>query len=509
MRVALAQVDPTVGDIDGNLVLALESARHAAALGADILVLPELVLTGYPPEDLLGKQHFVDRAMEATRMFAAETACPALIGTVHRDEAGLHNSAVYAHDGRIDAVYHKRMLPNYGVFDEERHFEPGRSDGIIEVNGVTCGVTVCEDVWYAEPVMRLAAQGVRVVFNLSASPFFAGKGLSRERMLVRRSIESGVWMAYCNLIGGQDELVFDGRSVVVAPDGTVAGRAEGFVSELLVVEVDPGCAPRPQRVAPRTEHEAEVYEALVLGLRDYIHKNGFTGVVLGLSGGIDSALTATIATDALGSENVRGVLMPSRYSSPGSLVDAQELADALGIETYRISIERPFDAMRQALAGVFEGLGEDVTEENLQARVRGTILMALSNKFGWLVLATGNKSELSVGYSTLYGDMVGGFAPIKDVFKTRVYDLARWRNEKSHVVPEATLTKPPSAELRPGQTDQDTLPPYDVLDRILIEYVEQDRSVEQIAQLGYDAALAERIARLVDAAEYKRRQGPI
>jgi len=273
--------------------------------------------------------------------------------------------------------------------------------------------------------------------------------------------------------------------------------------------VDPGGAPRSQRVAPRTEHEAEVYEALVLGLRDYIHKNGFTGVVLGLSGGIDSALTATLATDALGSENVRGVLMPSQYSSPGSLVDAQELADALGIETYRISIERPFDAMREALAGVFEGLGEDVTEENLQARVRGTILMALSNKFGWLVLATGNKSELSVGYSTLYGDMVGGFAPIKDVFKTRVYDLARWRNEKSHVIPEATLTKPPSAELRPGQTDQDTLPPYDVLDRILIEYVEQDRSVEQIAQLGYDAALAERIARLVDAAEYKRRQGPI
>ncbi|MHB8705151.1 MAG: NAD+ synthase [Coriobacteriia bacterium] len=509
MRIALAQIDPTVGDIDGNLVLALHSAEQAAALGVDLLLLPELVLTGYPPEDLLAKTHFIDRAMEAAGVFAAEAACPSLLGTAYRDDDGIHNSAVYARGGGIEAVYNKRLLPNYGVFDEERYFDPGRGTTLIEIDGVACGVTVCEDIWQPEPVARLAASGARVVLNLSASPFHAGKGVSRERMLVRRAIEFGVWIVYCNVVGGQDELVFDGRSVVIAPDGTIVARAGAFTSEMLVVDIDMSMPASPQRVAPRIEHEAEVYEALTLGLRDYIHKNGFTGVTLGLSGGIDSALAATLAVDALGAENVHGALMPSRYSSESSLTDARDLASALGIDTFELPIEGPFRALIEALAPVFEGLAEDVTEENLQARVRGTLLMALANKFGWLVLATGNKSELSVGYSTLYGDMVGGFAPIKDVFKTRVYNLARWRNKRGAVIPESSITKPPSAELRPGQTDQDTLPPYDVLDAILVEYVEQDRSVEQIVAMGYDAAMTERVTRMVDTAEYKRRQGPV
>ncbi|MGB4593107.1 MAG: NAD+ synthase [Coriobacteriia bacterium] len=509
MRIALAQVDPTVGDIDGNLVLALQSAEQAAALGADLLLLPELELTGYPPEDLLGKSHFIDRAMDAAAVFAAEAACPALLGTAYRDDDGIHNSAVYARGGCIEAVYNKRLLPNYGVFDEERYFEPGRGNTLIEISGVTCGITVCEDIWQPEPVARLAAAGARMVLNLSASPFHSGKGVSRERMLVRRAIEFGVWIVYCNIVGGQDELVFDGRSVVIAPDGTIVARAGSFTSELLVVDIDVSAPPQAQRVAPRIEHGAEVYEALTLGLRDYIHKTGFSEVVLGLSGGIDSALVATLAMDALGAANVHGVLMPSRYSSESSLTDARDLALALGIDTYELSIEGPFQAMLDTLAPVFGDLAQDVTEENLQARVRGMLLMALANKYGWLVLATGNKSELSVGYSTLYGDMVGGFAPIKDVFKTRVYDLARWRNARGAVIPESSITKPPSAELKPGQTDQDLLPAYDILDAILVEYVEQDRSVEQIVSMGYDAATTERVTQLVDAAEYKRRQGPI
>lgn len=509
MRFALAQVNPTVGDVDGNLVLALEAAREAAEAGADLVLLPELVITGYPPEDLLGKPHFVERAMAAVETFAAEAACPALIGTPWRDDGDLYNCAVHTRAGTIEGVYRKRLLPNYSVFDEKRYFTPGNANMLLDYGGVGVGVTICEDAWQPEPIARLASIGARVVTNLSASPFFAGKGIARERMLVRRALEFGVWVVYCNLVGGQDELVFDGRSVVIAPDGTVVGRARAFDEDLLVVDVEVGSDPVVQRVEQRIEHEPEMYAALVLGLRDYIRKNGFTDVVLGLSGGIDSAMVATLAADALGPERVHGVMMPSRYSSEGSLTDARALARALGIDVIELSIEPTFSAALETLAPVFAGRQPDVTEENMQARVRGLLLMALSNKFGWLVLATGNKSELSVGYSTLYGDMVGGFAPIKDVFKTRVYELARWRNARSPVIPASTLTKPPSAELRPGQTDQDSLPPYDLLDAILVEYVELDRSVDEIVTMGYDRAVVERVAAMVDGAEYKRRQGPV
>ncbi|GAV30977.1 probable glutamine-dependent NAD(+) synthetase [Coriobacteriaceae bacterium EMTCatB1] len=509
MRFALAQVNPTVGDIDGNLVLALQAAREAAEAGADLVVLPELVITGYPPEDLLAKPHFVERAMEAIETFAKEAACPALVGTPWQEQAALYNAAAYVSGGVVRDVYRKRLLPNYGVFDEKRYFTPGNANMLLEMDGSGVGVTICEDAWQPEPIARLASIGAKAVVNLSASPFFAGKGVSRERMLVRRALEFGVWVVYCNLVGGQDELVFDGRSVVIAPDGTVVGRARSFDEDLLVVDVEVGEPPRVQRVEPRIEHEPEMYAALTLGLRDYIRKNGFTDVVLGLSGGIDSALVATLAADALGPEHVHGVMMPSRYSSEGSLADARALASALGIETLELGIEPTFSAALDTLAPVFEGREPDVTEENLQARVRGMLLMALSNKFGWLVLATGNKSELSVGYSTLYGDMVGGFAPIKDVFKTKVYELARWRNALAPAIPESTLTKPPSAELRPGQTDQDALPPYEVLDPILVEYVELDRSVDEIVESGYDRETVERVAAMVDGAEYKRRQGPV
>lgn len=509
MRFALAQVNPTVGDVDGNLVLALEAAREAAEAGADLVLLPELVITGYPPEDLLGKPHFVERAMAAVETFAAEAACPALIGTPWRDDGDLYNCAVHTRAGTIEGVYRKRLLPNYSVFDEKRYFTPGNANMLLDYGGVGVGVTICEDAWQPEPIARLASIGARVVTNLSASPFFAGKGIARERMLVRRALEFGVWVVYCNLVGGQDELVFDGRSVVIAPDGTVVGRARAFDEDLLVVDVEVGSDPVVQRVEQRIEHEPEMYAALVLGLRDYIRKNGFTDVVLGLSGGIDSAMVATLAADALGPERVHGVMMPSRYSSEGSLTDARALAHALGIDAIELSIEPTFSAALETLAPVFAGRQPDVTEENMQARVRGLLLMALSNKFGWLVLATGNKSELSVGYSTLYGDMVGGFAPIKDVFKTRVYELARWRNARSPVIPASTLTKAPSAELRPGQTDQDSLPPYDLLDAILVEYVELDRSVDEIVAMGYDRAVVERVAAMVDGAEYKRRQGPV
>ncbi len=510
MRLALGQLDPTVGDLEGNLEAALLLARRAADEGADLLLLPELVLCGYPPEDLIAKPHFVAASERAAEEFAARSPLPAVVGYVRRDAGGTRNAAAYVADGAIRHVYHKRLLPNYGVFDEERYFEPGAADALLQIDDAACALTVCEDVWRPATTERLAGAGARVVLNISASPFHAMKGDERESMLAEQARANGVWIAYCNLVGGQDELVFDGRSVVIAPSGEVVARAAAFAEDLLVVDIDPAAHSADGRIEDRLSGMAEVYEALTLGLRDYVRKNGFTDVVLGLSGGVDSALTATIAADALGPGHTHGVLLPSRYSSPGSLADAKELAANLGIATETLPIEGPFSAMLDVLAPVFGDLPEDVTEENLQARVRGTLLMALSNKFGWLVLATGNKSELSVGYSTLYGDMVGGFAPIKDVFKTSVYRLCRWRNERGPVaVPEATLAKPPSAELRPDQTDQDTLPPYDVLDAVLIDYVERDRSTDEIAATGVPADIVARIVRMVDAAEYKRRQGPL
>lgn len=511
MRIALGQMNATVGDIEGNLARCVDAVNAAGHV--DLVVLPELALTGYPPEDLLARPDFVDRALEGLEAFAGAVTTPALVGFVDRTDTGLGNAAAFVRDGRVEAVYHKRLLPNYGVFDEERYFEAGTTDVIVTIGGERCAITICEDIWVPETTARLASAGAGVVLNLSASPFHAGKGGHREAMLRARTTADELWVVYCNLVGGQDELVFDGRSVIVEPGGRLVARAPAFAEGTIVAEVGreaaiaaEGRALRPGAIAASPEGPAEVYRALELGLADYVRKNGFTDAVVGLSGGIDSALVAAIATDALGAEHVHGVLMPGPYSSEGSVDDALALAANLGIDALTLPIGDTFDSLLGTLDPAIGELPEDVTEENLQARVRGTLLMALSNKLGWLVLATGNKSELSVGYSTLYGDMVGGFAPIKDVFKTNVWELARWRNEHGAVIPEATIAKPPSAELRPGQTDQDSLPPYDVLDAILRGYVEQDRSAEEIIADGFDRAVVERAIRMVDAAEYKRRQ---
>jgi len=510
MRIALAQINPTVGDIQGNAARVIQAVVDAQNQGAGFILLPELVLTGYPPEDLLARPHFVEDQLDALEMVAGACGNATLVGFVDRIGDTLYNAAALCGNNRVLQVYHKRRLPNYGVFDEERYFEPGRSPGLVELGGTMFGITVCEDIWVPEIAEELVGERAGAIMNISASPFHAGKGEEREQMLRQRARDNDVWIAYCNLVGGQDELVFDGRSVLISPSGEVIARGASFAEDLVIADFTPGARlGAAETPAPVPGPEEEVYRALVLGLRDYVTKNGFSDVVLGLSGGIDSALTAVIAADALGPGHVHGVMMPSRYSSAGSIDDAQALAANLGIDVVEIGIEGPFEAFESALAPAFAGRVPDVTEENLQARVRGSLLMALSNKFGWLVLATGNKSELSVGYSTLYGDMVGGFAPIKDVLKTRVYALSRWRNLAQEVIPHATIEKAPSAELRPDQLDQDSLPPYDELDKVLERYVELDRSIDAIVAEGFDRGMVENVTRLVDFAEYKRRQGPM
>jgi len=510
MRIALAQVNPTVGDIQGNAAMVIRAVAAAQDQGAGFILLPELVLTGYPPEDLLAKPHFVEEQLDALELVASTCGNAVLLGFVDRIDDTLYNAAALCGNHRVLQVYHKRRLPNYGVFDEERYFEPGTMPGLLELGGTMFGITVCEDIWVPEIAKELVSERAGAILNISASPYHAGKGEEREQMLRERARENNVWLAYCNLVGGQDELVFDGRSVLISPAGEVVARGASFAEDLVIADFTPGAklgaADAPASVPGPEE---EVYDALVLGLRDYVTKNGFSDVVLGLSGGIDSALTAAIAADALGAEHVHGVMMPSRYSSAGSVDDAKQLAANLGIDLLEVGIEGPFEAFEGALADAFAGTEPDVAEENLQARVRGSLLMALSNKFGWLVLATGNKSELSVGYSTLYGDMVGGFAPIKDVFKTRVYALCEWRNRDGEVIPRATIEKPPSAELRPDQVDQDSLPAYADLDAVLALYVEQDRSIDDIVGAGFDRGMVEKVTRLVDFAEYKRRQGPM
>jgi len=559
LRIGLAQINPTVGDLDGNfdrIVAAIEGAR---ARHVDLLALPEMAITGYPPEDLLLKPSFIERAMQRTHELLPHTGgMTVVVGTVDRD-VDLFNAAAILHDGRWAGTYRKRYLPNYGVFDENRYFMPATSNPVFVREGAVIGVNICEDIWYSggpveEQVIR---GGAEVVINVSASPYHAGKAQQRKRMLCTRAADNLVVVCYVNLVGGQDEVVYDGSSLIIDQQGQVLAEGERFREDLLVADVnlddvfnarlhnpllrkgralDEGepavrvplgkseagqahaavavaSAPKPalarRPAIPEPTLAAEVYDALVLGTRDYVRKNDFETVVLGLSGGIDSALCACIAVDALGPEHVVGVSMPSPYTSAASIEDAEALARALGIRLMTLPIERVLASYLETLAGTFAGKPPDITEENLQARIRGNELMALSNKFGWLVLTTGNKSEVSVGYSTLYGDTAGGFAVLKDVYKTFVYELARHRNTgRAAPIPERTITRPPSAELRPDQTDQDTLPPYETLDPILRMYVEEDRSARDIADLGFDLETVRRVVRMVDRAEYKRRQSP-
>ncbi len=541
LRLGLAQINPTVGDLDGNHDRIVEAIGRARALGVEVLAFPEMAVTGYPPEDLLLRPSFVERAMERTRDLLPHTrGLTVVVGTVERAGA-LYDAAAVLHDGAWAGVYRKHHLPNYGVFDERRYFEPGATNLVFVRGGVTLGISVCEDIWFAgDPVEAQARQGgAQVLVNLSASPYHAGKAGERRRMLAERATAQRAFVAYVNLVGGQDEVLHDGASLVLDPRGAVVAAGAQFAEDLVVADLDldavgaarreaawpaaaeppgrvglpalaaPARPPLPVRAAgPAPGPEAEVYDALVLATRDYVRKNGFDTAVIGLSGGIDSALCACVATDALGPAKVVGVSMPGPYSAGLSREDAELLARALGIRFYAIPIHDVFAAYGHALAPAFAGRAADLTEENLQARIRGNTLMGLSNKFGWLVLTTGNKSEVSVGYSTLYGDTAGGFAVLKDVYKTMVYRLARHRNGRGAVIPDRTITRAPTAELKPDQTDQDTLPPYDVLDAILQAYVEEDRAAAEIVAAGHDEATVQRVLRMVDAAEYKRRQSP-
>ena len=550
LRVGLAQLNPTVGDLDGNFQRIVDAIGRARQQGVELLAFPEMVLPGYPPEDLLLRPAFIERVLERTRDLLPHTrGLTVVVGTLERD-GDLYNAAAVMHDGAWVGTTRKRYLPNYGVFDENRYFTAERQTNVFRRGGITFGVNICEDIWIAggpaeEQVVR---GGAEVILNLSASPYHAQKADERRRMITTRATDHLAAVCYVNMVGGQDEVVFDGASMVVDERGHVIAEGAPFAEDLVVADLDldevfnarlhdtrlrkgraldedgplqridiPGVVPAatviggraalaPRPAPKRLEPAAEIYAALTLGVRDYVAKNGFKAVVLGLSGGIDSALTATIAADALGPANVIGVSMPSEYTSGDSLTGADELAHALGVRLETIPIRDVIRGYDAALARVFAGREADITEENLQARVRGNYLMALSNKFGWLVLTTGNKSEVSVGYSTLYGDSVGGFSALKDVYKTQVYELARWRNSRGAVIPENTISRAPTAELRPNQTDQDSLPPYDVLDAILRLYVEDDRSIPHIVQQGFDEGIVRKVARLVDLAEYKRRQ---
>jgi NAD+ synthase (glutamine-hydrolysing) len=542
-------MNPTVGDIAGNEAKILSWIDDARAAGAQLVLFPELAVTGYPPEDLLLKEHFLADARAATHRIAEYAhGIVALVGFPERADDVYNACAVLAH-GSVQAIYRKVFLPNYGVFDEQRYFQSGPGGALLEVGGVTLGLTVCEDIWEpGPPASDEALAGATLLVNISASPYHAGKGLERERMLIQRARDNLAVVAFCALVGGQDELVFDGHSVVIDHEGTVIARAAQFAEELLLVNVDsegpkssrlrdPRHRPAVRRARPDVpviarlelppsggearqvggpvaellEPVAEVYAALELGLRDYVAKNGFRHVVMGLSGGIDSALVATIAVDALGPEVVSVAVMPSPYSSEATQGDARQLAAKLGVETLELPIEPAMDAYMTTLGAVFDGRPADLTEENLQARIRGNLLMALSNKFGWLVLTTGNKSEMAVGYSTLYGDSAGGFAVIKDCPKTLVYELARYRNERpgdEAPIPQSIIDRAPSAELRHEQRDDDSLPPYEVLDPILEGYVADDLGRDQLILRGFAPDDVERVIALVDRAEYKRRQAP-
>ncbi len=507
-RIALGQLNLTVGDLDGNVARMTETAAKATSEGVELICFPELAVPGYPPEDLVLRPEFVQDNLDATKELARQTSsgCSVVAGFVDRTDAGIHNAAGFLRHGEIESSYHKMRLPNFGVFDEQRTFAPGTEGVTVDVRGQTVALSVCEDAWHdGAPFTGYA--GVPTIVNINGSPFHRGKVHEREEVLRERAHRTGAWILYVNAVGGQDELVFDGGSMVMAPDGTVVHRADRFDEDLLIVDISEGTSFADQR-RPWPFGTEEVYRALVIGLGDYVRKNGFTEVVVGLSGGIDSALTATLAVDALGPEAVRALAMPSSYSSPESLEDARTCADQLGIRLGIVEIKEVFDHYRYALTELFAGTEEGVAEENLQARIRGNLLMAMSNKFGSIVLATGNKSEYAVGYSTLYGDMAGGFAPIKDIPKTMVYELANYRNTQGSPgpIPDRTIAKPPSAELRPDQKDTDSLPPYDVLDPVIEAYVEDDRGVDEMIQSGMDEDLVRRVVRMIDHAEYKRRQ---
>jgi NAD+ synthase (glutamine-hydrolysing) len=540
VRVAAAQINVVVGDLEGNAERILAAYDRAEAAGADVVVFPELAVTGYPPEDLLLRPAFVAQAGEALEKIASRTgACAAVVGF---PESGrdLHNAAAVCANGKVHGVYRKRLLPNYAVFDEQRYFvAPDEPPLLFTIAGVEVGVSICEDAWSPSgPILVEAAGGAELIVNLNASPYYERRQLERETMLATRAADASVPIVYANLVGGQDELVFDGASVVFDEHGHLYARAKQFVEDLLVVDLDVRPAfhkrqldPRgrveaealpsvlisgertlearqPPRIEPSLSSVHEVYEALVLGTGDYVRKTGFTDVLIGLSGGIDSSLVAAIAVDALGAEHVTGVLMPSRYSSGHSVSDAEVLARNLGIKTYTVPIEPAHAAFDEMLVDVFAGTEANLAEENVQARIRGNVLMTISNKFGWMVLTTGNKSEMATGYATLYGDMAGGYAVIKDVPKTLVFDLCRDRNARAgrELIPQAVIDKPPSAELRPDQLDSDSLPPYAVLDPIIEGYVEEDLSVGELIAAGHDADIVRRVARMIDRNEYKRRQ---
>ena len=511
-RVQIAQINLLVGDVSGNAALVCAAAARARQAGADLVVFPELTLTGYPPEDLLLRPELQQRVDAALERICAEAAGVTLVlGYPRAAVGGLFNVAGVVRDGSIIAEYAKEHLPNYSVFDEKRYFQAGGAPVVFEHRGIRIGLSICEDIWQEGPTALAAEAGARLLVNINASPFHAGKVAEREALLARRATEHDLPIVYANLVGGQDELVFDGGSFAVNRDGRPVGRAPLFEEADLMVHLDetgnPTAAALPA-ADPAADSDSSVYQALVLGVRDYVRKNGFDGAVLGLSGGVDSALTLAIAVDALGADRVEAVLMPSRYTADISNEDALEQARRLGVSTRVVPIEPAFRAFLGMLEPAFAGLAPDVTEENIQARCRGIILMALSNKSGRILLTTGNKSEMSVGYATLYGDMAGGFAPIKDVPKTLVYRLSRYRNGIGPVIPERVLSRAPSAELRPDQTDQDSLPPYEVLDPILRLYVEEDQGIAAIVEQGFDEDLVRRVTRLVDRNEYKRRQAP-
>ena len=544
MRIALAQVNPTVGDLSGNGRLVIDGIDRAREAGADIVCFPELVITGYPPEDLVLKPSFVRDNLTQLKFVAEATrGICAVVGYVDQ-EGEIYNAAAFIQDGDVKAVFHKVFLPNYGVFDEKRYFVPGHRSPIIQLDGVGIGMSVCEDCWFpAGPMAWEAYHGARLLININGSPYHYGKRAPREAMVAGRAADYGAYVAWVNTVGGQDELVFDGNSVVFDPHGDVVARAPSLVPDLLVCDIDPTrpvhhdgetvrreadgaerlelevsevpltAAPRPRppvvaRVVTPLEGAAEIYAAVVLGTHDYMHKQDFQKAIIGMSGGVDSALTAVIACDALGPENVIGVRMTSRHTSQESIEDAGMVAENLGMQLMDFSIEPPHEGFEEILAPVFAGTKPGVAEENLQPRIRSTILHALSNKFGYIVLSTGNKSELATGYGTLYGDIAGGYAVLKDITKTAVYELGRYRNSLGPAIPERVMTRPPSAELKPGQKDTDSLPPYDELDPILIGYIEDDLSPEELIAAGHRPETVARVIQLVDRSEYKRRQAP-